>query len=120
MRILDSKDEKDKKINAGAPKMTDYLTASASERFDHVCNALDQKIRYFQYPKPHLWCAALIITQTPFLNSLLKRMSLGAQNTVLAGGRYDGLGGADGWKIYACHWLCSGCGAVCCAEEFKN
>ena len=42
LRILDCKVPEDQKIVAGAPKMKDYLTESAKQRFDKVLALLDE------------------------------------------------------------------------------
>jgi histidyl-tRNA synthetase len=87
LRILDSKDEGDRRSVAGAPDFTDSLDAESSDFFAAVTGGLD----------------AIGIAYT--LNSRLVRGldyychtafefttdALGAQGTVLAGGRYDGL-----------------------------
>ena len=101
LRILDSKNEVDKKIIMNAPSVLDYLNEDSKERFEKVCEGLNAlKIKY-QIDKNLVrgldyYCH----TAFEFITS-----DLGAQGTVLAGGRYDGLakmlGGADiagvGW-----------------------
>lgn len=87
LRILDSKDEGDRKLIAQAPTLTDYLTPAAKEFFEQVL-------------------AGIKALEIPFvINSRLVRgldyychtvfefttTELGAQGTILAGGRYDGL-----------------------------
>lgn len=87
LRILDSKDEGDKKLVAEAPMLRDSLTSEARAIFDEVLEGLslmgipyiiDQKlVRGLDY-----YCHSVFEFTTD---------GLGAQNTVLAGGRYDQL-----------------------------
>ena len=42
LRILDCKVEEDRKIIAGAPKVSDFLSNNSKERFDKVLKALDE------------------------------------------------------------------------------
>lgn len=92
MRVLDSKDEGDRKIVEGAPLITDCLTPAAKEFFEQVTLGLtalgvpfevnSKLVRGLDY-----YChTAFEFTTT----------ALGAQGTVLAGGRYDGLIGMMG------------------------
>lgn len=93
LRILDSKDPRDKEITANAPKITDYLSAVSKARFDSICAALSQKnIPFFQEVRidPALVRGLDYYTDTVF-EFVAETGELGAQNTVLAGGRYDGL-----------------------------
>jgi histidyl-tRNA synthetase len=101
LRILDSKNDTDKKILINAPNIIDYLNEASKERFEKVCTGLSAlKIKY-QIDKNLVrgldyYCH----TAFEFITS-----DLGSQGTVLAGGRYDGLakmlGGVDtpgvGW-----------------------
>jgi histidyl-tRNA synthetase len=91
LRILDSKDAADKEIIVNAPKMTDYLSAASKERFEAVCNGL-KDVTFFQDIKidPSLVRGLDYYTDTVF-EFVASTGELGAQNTVLAGGRYDGL-----------------------------
>ncbi len=87
LRILDSKDAGDRKIIAGAPSFADSLDAESAEFFAAVRAGLDalgiayalntRLVRGLDY---YCHTAFEFVTQ-----------SLGAQGTVLAGGRYDGL-----------------------------
>ncbi len=95
LRILDSKDVKDKEILTGAPLILDYLTDAAKKHFDTLCRLLDQMgITYKIDPQ--------IVRGLDYYNKTVFEViseSLGAQNTIGAGGRYDGLissfGGPD-------------------------
>lgn len=87
LRILDSKDEGDRKLCANAPKFETYLGAESKVFFDKVINGLDVlKIEYTL--DPHLVRGLDYYCHTAFE---FKTNTLGAQDTILAGGRYDGL-----------------------------
>jgi histidyl-tRNA synthetase len=87
LRILDSKDEGDKRINAGAPAIADHLTSEARTFFDSVCAGLDVLgIAYRISPRLVRGLDYYCHTAFEFMTT-----ELGAQGTVLGGGRYDGL-----------------------------
>ncbi len=87
MRILDSKDEGDKKINEGAPKLEGSLNEASKKYFDSLINGLN--ILEIPYQKSSQLVRGLdYYTHTVFE---FVTTELGAQGTVLAGGRYDGL-----------------------------
>ncbi len=87
MRILDSKDANDQRIAENAPKISAYLTVSASQFFEKVREGLDALgIKYIL--DPTLVRGLDYYTHTAFE---FKSNDLGAQNAVLGGGRYDGL-----------------------------
>lgn len=93
LRILDSKDPRDKAIIKDAPKITDYLGEASASRFSVICSALeDENIPFFQEVRkePSLVRGLDYYTDTVF-EFVSEEGELGAQNTVLAGGRYDGL-----------------------------
>ncbi len=87
LRVLDSKDEGDKRVVADAPAFGDYLTDAARDFFARVTDGLDalgiayrlnaRLVRGLDY-----YCHTAFEFTTE---------ALGAQGTVLAGGRYDGL-----------------------------
>lgn len=85
LRILDSKDPRDQAFAADAPKM--QLTAAASDFFDAVRRGLDAAGVEYEIA-PHLVRGLDYYRHTAF-EFVTDR--LGAQGTVLAGGRYDGL-----------------------------
>ncbi len=92
LRILDSKDEADKRINAGAPSFADYLTPEARAFFDAVRSGLDLLgIGYRVSPRLVRGLDYYCHTAFEFVTT-----DLGAQGTVLGGGRYDGLMGVMG------------------------
>ena len=95
LRILDSKDNKDKQIASDAPQMQHYYTDSAREYFDEVLSYLDLlNVKYILNSK--LVRGLDYYSHTAFEFTTTK---LGIQTSVAAGGRYDKLskllGGAD-------------------------
>lgn len=92
MRILDSKDEGDRRIIADAPRMEQHLTAPAQAYFASVMEGLAE-----------LGMEAVrnerLVRGLDYYNHTVFEFTtdqLGAQGTVLAGGRYDGLIGMMG------------------------
>jgi histidyl-tRNA synthetase len=87
LRILDSKDESDRKIIVKAPRLSEYLSDDAKMFYGHVTAGLkalgipfvenDRLVRGLDYYSH---------TVFEFISD-----ALGAQNTVMAGGRYDKL-----------------------------
>jgi histidyl-tRNA synthetase len=67
LRILDSKDPRDKAFTADAPKIDDYLSAEAQDFFGKVTGGLDAA--GVPGPAPRRWCAGWTITATPPSNS---------------------------------------------------
>jgi histidyl-tRNA synthetase len=103
LRILDSKDETTQKILEQAPSILDYLSPDSQSRFEQVKSLLSAlNIPYAINPR--LVRGLDYYTHTVFE---IQSSDLGAQATVCAGGRYDGLvaelGGAEtpavGWAI---------------------
>lgn len=87
LRILDSKSPEDQDIKRGAPQMANYLSVSAKEFFEKVLAGLDTlNIPYTL--NSHLVRGLDYYCHTAFE---ITATGLGAQNTLLAGGRYDGL-----------------------------
>jgi histidyl-tRNA synthetase len=87
LRILDSKDEGDRRIFAGAPEMGDYLNAESADFFAAVRDGLDRlEIAYSLNSR--LVRGLDYYTHTAFE---FTTRALGAQGAVIAGGRYDGL-----------------------------
>ena len=101
LRILDSKNEEDQKIIKNAPSIFEYLNIDSKKRFEDVCKGLDHLNIKYQIDK-NLVRGLDYYCHTAFE---FTTNELGAQGTVLAGGRYDGLstmlGGPDvpgvGW-----------------------
>jgi len=87
MRILDSKDEGDRKIVENAPSSAAYLSAAASAFYEK----LQQNLASFGVPfvtNPNIVRGLDYYNHTAFE---FVTTALGAQGTVMAGGRYDGL-----------------------------
>jgi len=92
LRVLDSKDEEDKRIVAGAPVIGDCLTLAAKDFFEQVTTGLTaMNIPFVVNPKLVRGLDYYCHTAFEFTTN-----ALGAQGTVLAGGRYDGLIGQMG------------------------
>lgn len=87
LRILDSKDPNDRKIVENAPALRDCLNQASKDFFAEVLAGLDAlKIAY--HVNDNLVRGIDYYTHTVFE---FVTTELGAQGTVLAGGRYDGL-----------------------------
>lgn len=87
LRILDSKDEGDKKIVENAPAMIDYLNEDSRAFFENVKAGLTEMgIPFVVNPRLVRGLDYYRHTVFEFITD-----SLGAQGTVLGGGRYDGL-----------------------------
>jgi histidyl-tRNA synthetase len=87
LRILDSKDPRDKPFVADAPKIDDYLSGEAQDFFGKVTQGLDAaSVDYVRAP-------ALVRGLDYYRHTAFEFVTdrLGAQGTVLGGGRYDGL-----------------------------
>jgi len=87
LRILDSKDAKDRPIADSAPEIDAFLTSSAGAFFEQVTKGLDAA--------GVAWTrnARLVRGLDYYRHTAFEFVTdrLGAQGTVLAGGRYDGL-----------------------------
>lgn len=95
LRILDSKEECDKKLLVEAPKISDFYTNEDKQFLDNILNKLS--LLGIKYQVNNLLVRGLdYYTSTVFE---FTTEDLGAQSTVLAGGRYDKLmkqmGGGD-------------------------
>lgn len=87
LRILDSKDGGDKAIVAGAPLFTDFLNETSRDFFQRLREGLTALGIPFTV-NPRLVRGLDYYCHTAFE---FTTTALGAQGTVLAGGRYDGL-----------------------------
>lgn len=87
LRILDSKDPKDREIIAGAPSILDFLNKECSDHFQQVQKLLERlNIPYEVDSK--------IVRGLDYYNKTVFEIiaeELGAQNSIGGGGRYDGL-----------------------------
>jgi len=87
LRILDSKEECDISLVKNAPNLQDYYTNQAKEYFDQVLDALKAlKINHVVNSRIVRGLDYYSHTVFEFISS-----DLGAQSTLMAGGRYDGL-----------------------------
>jgi len=87
LRILDSKDERDRRFVADAPKIDAFLSGEAQDFFGAVTAGLDAAgVAWERNP-------ALVRGLDYYRHTAFEFVTdrLGAQGTVLGGGRYDGL-----------------------------
>lgn len=94
LRILDSKDANTQALLDGAPTLQDYLGEESNAHFDGLTAILDAAgIAYEVNPR-------LVRGLDYYCNTVFEWVTdkLGAQGTVCAGGRYDGLVGQLGGK----------------------
>ena len=87
LRILDSKDPRDRPFTADAPKIDDFLSGEAQDFFGKVCEGL--KASGVEYERAPALVRGLDYYRHTAFEFVTDR--LGAQGTVLGGGRYDGL-----------------------------
>ena len=87
LRILDSKDEGDKAVNVEAPSFAEHLNAASRDFFAAVKDGLSAASIPFEID-PALVRGLDYYTHTAFE---FVTTHIGAQGTVLGGGRYDGL-----------------------------
>jgi len=87
LRILDSKEETDRRVAQDAPLFADYQNAESRRVFDRVSEGLDLLgINYRLNPRLVRGLDYYTHTAFEFVTT-----DLGAQGTVMGGGRYDGL-----------------------------
>lgn len=87
LRILDSKDERTRALLVDAPMLQHYLDDESREQFDWLCEALDKNGVAFTIN-------SRLVRGLDYYNATVFEWvtsALGAQGTVCAGGRYDGL-----------------------------
>jgi len=87
MRILDSKNQDTQALLNDAPKLADFIDQESRDHFQQLCAVLDTaKISYEINPR-------LVRGLDYYSKTVFEWVttSLGAQGTVCAGGRYDGL-----------------------------
>jgi histidyl-tRNA synthetase len=87
LRILDSKDPRDREICLSAPGIDDYLTSEASDFFSAVVAGIEAA------QVPWKRNGRLVRGLDYYRHTAFEFVTdrLGAQGTVIAGGRYDGL-----------------------------
>jgi histidyl-tRNA synthetase len=87
LRILDSKEPQDIELLLDAPKISDFFSAEAKKRFDEILELLKKFGVVFQVNQR-------LVRGLDYYTSTVFEFVMqhdGAQNTVLAGGRYDNL-----------------------------
>ena len=92
LRVLDCKVPADQPIIEKLPRMIDYLCPDCEQHFEAVLAGLDQRSMVYQIT-PRLVRGLDYYTRTTFE---IASEALGAQNSILGGGRYDGLSEALG------------------------
>jgi histidyl-tRNA synthetase len=87
MRILDSKNEATQALLQEAPKLADFIDQESREHFQQICAVLDQAGVAYEINQ------RLVRGLDYYSKTVFEWVtdSLGAQGTVCAGGRYDGL-----------------------------
>ncbi len=87
MRILDSKNEATQALLKDAPKLADFIDQESRDHFQHICAVLDKAGIAYQINQ------RLVRGLDYYSKTVFEWVtdSLGAQGTVCAGGRYDGL-----------------------------
>ena len=87
LRILDSKDEKDQALIADAPRIDEYLNDASRKHFDATLSLLEAMGIKYKID------SALVRGLDYYCHTAFEFITseLGAQGTVLGGGRYDGL-----------------------------
>lgn len=87
LRVLDSKHPEMQEVIAAAPSLMDHLGAATRNHFEQLCHGLDRSgIPYQLNPR--------LVRGLDYYNRTVFEWitdDLGAQGTVCAGGRYDGL-----------------------------
>ncbi|HUQ14294.1 MAG TPA: histidine--tRNA ligase, partial [Novosphingobium sp.] len=87
LRILDSKDERDRAFVGDTPRIDEFLSSEAQDFFGAVTAGLDAAgVKYHRVPSLVRGLDYYRHTAFEFVTD-----RLGAQGTVLGGGRYDGL-----------------------------
>jgi histidyl-tRNA synthetase len=87
LRVLDSKDPSTRAVLEGAPRLPDFLEEASRQHFERLCAVLHEAgIPYVVNPN--------LVRGLDYYNKTVfewTTTALGAQGTVCAGGRYDGL-----------------------------
>lgn len=89
LRVLDSKDAKDKAIVEQAPSILDYLSEESRHHFDKVQEYLQALNIPFEIDATMV--RGLDYYQDTIFEIMTDASSFGAQTTICGGGRYDGL-----------------------------
>ncbi len=97
LRVLDCKVPDDQPIIETLPSILDHLDSACAEHFHTVRGVLDHRGIVYEV-RPRLVRGLDYYMRTTFE---ITHSGLGSQNTVLAGGRYDGLAESIGSKVPA-------------------
>jgi histidyl-tRNA synthetase len=97
LRVLDCKVPEDQPVIESLPSILEYLCEACRSHFDAVQSYLRDRGIEFEI-RPRLVRGLDYYTRTTFE---IVHGSLGAQNSVLGGGRYDGLAEALGSKVHS-------------------
>ncbi len=97
LRVLDCKVEQDQEIINALPSILDHLCAACAEHFGRVRRYLDDRGIGYE-TRPRMVRGLDYYRRTTFE---ITHGALGAQNSVLGGGRYDGLAESLGAKTAA-------------------
>ncbi len=87
LRILDSKNQQTQRLMLNAPRLDDYSDDNSRKNFDELCALLDDQGQDYVI-NPFLVRGLDYYTDCVFE---WKGKGIGAQDTICAGGRYDGL-----------------------------
>jgi histidyl-tRNA synthetase len=87
LRVLDSKNPQTQEIVGNAPNLMEYLGVETRTHFEHICRGLDEAA------VPYRINQRLVRGLDYYNRTVFEWITddLGAQGTVCAGGRYDGL-----------------------------
>lgn len=89
LRVLDSKNKKDKEIVADAPSILDYLDEESKQNFDTVKEYLE--VLEINYEIDSNMVRGLDYYNDTIFEIMTEDPNFGSNTTVCAGGRYDGL-----------------------------
>lgn len=89
LRILDSKSHQDQELVKNAPRVLDYLSEESQSHFQEVKNILD--LLDIPYTVDSSVVRGIDYYQDTIFEIMVTDNSIGAQSTVIGGGRYDGL-----------------------------
>lgn len=94
LRILDSKDRGDKKLLTNAPEISSFYSEEAKENFDNILKTLEK------FGVKYVVNSRLVRGLDYYTSNVFEFVTTDdkAQNTVLAGGRYDNLVAKMGGK----------------------
>ncbi|MDJ0651405.1 MAG: histidine--tRNA ligase [Simkaniaceae bacterium] len=116
LRILDSKDEKERALLKNAPSILHFLSDESQKQFDSLCEQLTSHAIPFQIT-PQLVRGLDYYNHTVFE---ITSDTLGAQNTIGGGGRYDGLLPAIGGPDLPCIGFSTGVERILQTMEGQN